>query len=745
MRWSLTVATILALVIPPAVATGQGQMETAGPDTSSQVTALDGAPGQETVTVTGTASFGGQRPVEVADDPANDANLTPRIGDLEGTEPGVDLLTASLSVPDPGVPELLMRWQVADLPTERMIPEAVRYTFPFKVGNVAYRVQAKFSNVADPESPLDSQILGAFFELRGNCTASFMGTGIARCEHLAWLSGSVDPVSSTVSIRVPLGSAAASQIVLGAEIRRNDSLNPDLNDLLAGYELGGVTPSTPVDDRATLAPSFTIPAPDVALGLAPPGTDARNVTYDTPATLSADGSFSGTVSTIGMQSGTFDVFARACFANNCGYRSLGGQSLAIGDLAAALSIPKPGEPDRSFAFWDGANAGDRLFYATPSAGLSTCANAPCYTYKLRVDTPGAARLRIALDVSQRRDGYFLQVVPPAGNSQSRTNSNQFNSELFFDAPPTGIYTITVRPASTQNSAFAMRAKLEQQIPARQSTEDGLIPPNLRPTAPYELGFAAPVLAAANGPFIAPDDANPPLGAAGHGAASCTPDETLDDQAIRCLRFSFGLSNIGPGPFTIRGPGNAATPQPLYQCVQRADGTVFSRPAGMQQFHQEHLHNHYLDLIQVELHRVTDPEAGTMVPAGDGRKLGYSPADQSIADWDAFNQEPGTGSSLDCDGGGLRFALSIGWGDVYRYQRLGNFVNFGLNPDGLYVVRLKIDPLNTVLEANENDNTSYTYVRVTLDQIDILEYGRGQSPFDPNKQVLQLRRKAGVPW
>jgi len=254
-----------------------------------------------------------------------------------------------------------------------------------------------------------------------------------------------------------------------------------------------------------------------------------------------------------------------------------------------------------------------------------------------------------------------------------------------------------------------------------------------------------VLAAANGPFIAPDDANPPISAAGHGAASCTPDETIDDQAVRCLRFSFGLSNIGPGPFTIRGPGNSTTPQPLYQCVQRADGSVFSRPAGTQQFHQEHLHNHYQDLILVDLLKVTDPQTGTLQPSGAGRKLGYNPADQSIADWEAFNQEPGTGNSLNCDGGGVRFSLSIGWGDVYRYQRLGNFVNFGANTDGLYVVRLKIDPTNHVLEADETDNVGYTYIRVTLDQVEVLEYGRGQSPWDPNKEVLKLRRKAGVPW
>ena len=720
--------------------------------TSSAVTSLSGDPSSGAIT--GTATFGGQDPVQVADDPANDANLTPRVGDSRGTEPGVDLLTASLSVPSAGVPELLVQWQVADLPADGIVPEGVRYSFPFKVGNTAYLVQAKYSNAADPDTAPDAHA-GQAFELRGSCVPSFNGTGVARCSHVAWLAGSVDPVSGTISARVPLGSPLAPGLVPGAALRRNDSPSADLNDIIAGYQ-AGLTPSTPLDDRATFGPSgapgfsFALPAPEVSLGVAPAGTDPRDLEYDTPAALAADGSFSGEVSTAGLAPGTFDVFARACFSSNCGYLSLGGAVLAIGDLTAVLSIPGPGEPDRSFAFWDGADIGDRLFYSTPSTSMSNCTNSPCFTYKLRVDTPGAARLRIGLDASMRNDGFSLQVVPPSGNTRSAVNSNAFNSELFFDDPPTGIYTVLVRPVSTENSEFAIRAKLEKVLPVRQPNEDGLLPPNLRPTAPYELGFAAPINPL-NGPFLAPDDANPPVAVGGHGPVSCSPDETLDDQVVRCLRFSFGLANIGPGNFDVRstgGGGLTGGTSPLIQCVERPAGTPIARPAGTTTFHPTHLHDHYNDLIMVELHRVTDAQAGTMVPAGDGRKLGYSPADQSIADWFAFNQnERGTsGSAGTCqDGAATLFGLSVGWGDVYRYQRAGNFVDFGVNLDGLYVIRLVIDPLDNVLEANETDNVGYTYVRVTLDSIEVLEHGRGLSPWDPNKHVLQLRRKAGVPW
>ncbi|HVM10843.1 MAG TPA: plastocyanin/azurin family copper-binding protein [Actinomycetota bacterium] len=724
-------------------------------DTSSTVATLSGS--ATTGAVSGTATFGGQKPVVVADDPANDANITPRVTDRDGTEAGVDLLNATMSVSNPNQPELLVRWQVADLPTERIVPEGVRYTLPFKVGNAVYVVQAKFSNVTDPDHATNAAghagRLGASFELRGACNPSVQGTGIAHCSHRGWLQGSVDPVSSTISVRVPVGSSMAPEIVPGAQLRRNDSSNPDLNDIIAGYQLASLTPSTPLDDRATFGPanaegfSFTIPAKRVSLGTAPKGSDPRDVEYTTEATLQLNGSFSGTVPVQGVAPGTFDIFARACFAQNCGYRSLGGATLATGNVTAALSLPEEGQADRSYAFWRGGEVGDRIHYALPSQPqpFANCTSSPCFTFTVRVDTPGAARLRVALDASKRNDGFLLQVTSPGGASQSATNSNRWNSELFFSNPGTGVWTILVRPVSAEHAEFGMRAKLEREIPARVADENGLLPPNLRPTAPFELGFEGPALFPANGPFIAPDDANPPAGVAGHGAYSCTPDETLDGEAIRCLRFSFGLSNVGPGPFVIRGDGgNSTDVRPLFQCVERADGSALSRPAGSQQFHPQHLHNHYLDLIELDLQRA-DPQAGTMTPVGDGRKLGYSPIEQAIGDWYAFDQIPGT-NNLACAGGDRRFALSIGWGDGYRYQRIGNFVDFGTNLDGHYVVRLKIDPLNHVLESDERDNIAYTYIRVSqLDRIEILEYGRGEGPFDPNKQVLQLRRKGGVPW
>ena len=431
--------------------------------------------------------------------------------------------------------------------------------------------------------------------------------------------------------------------------------------------------------------------------------------------------------------------------------------LTIPGLAAGQTPPEqvgvlrlqqsPDDPDESFVFWKGGQVGDAPHHSLPVDNtLASCQNVPCFRYMLAVESPGAARLRLAIDTPARNDNFQTQVTGPDGEQVSQVNHNRFNAELFIDDPPVGSYEILVRPYSASNTTFQMRAKLERSIPTDQPNADGFLPPDLRPTAPYEFGFIAPANPL-NGLFP-PDDVNPPLDVAGVHPLSCAADEMAEDGANRCLRFSFGLVNVGPGNFDMRWAGGSQTEGPMFQCVQRADGPPVSRPAGSFEFHRTHFHTHVKDIFYNELYKVADPETGRMFAAGSGQKLGYSPADQALADWHRFAAAPvGTSASAgNCqEGAGSRLGMSVGWGDVYRWQRPGNFVEFGTNEDGLYVVRLTADPMNNILESNENNNTGYSYIRVNGDKVEVLEHGRGLSPWDPNKQVLTPRIANGPPW
>ena len=399
-------------------------------------------------------------------------------------------------------------------------------------------------------------------------------------------------------------------------------------------------------------------------------------------------------------------------------------------------------------FWDGGYVGFDPLWSAPlapsNAALDRCSldGHPCFVFTLET-TQAAARLRVGLDTPMRDDGFEVVVTPPTGEPVRATNGNQYSIELYVLDPPVGTYSISVAPYSAEYADFRMRAKLESAIPGIEPGEGDVLP-NLQVTRLWEFGFAAPANPG-NGLFP-PDDVNPPADVAGYHPVSCTLDEQLGydggpvaagdgEPAQRCLRYSFGLANVGEGNFDVRFTGDrSGDPAQMFQCIQQRDGSVpRAQVAGTGSYHQTHGHFHYDDIIHHTIYEVIDPEAGVMIPAGEGKKIGYSPADQGMPHWWLFNQAQrgSSGSGGDCTGGqsGSRVGMSPGWGDAYRYQRPGNFVEFGVNDDGLYVVTTTADPLSQVAESDEADNTSYAYLRVIGDQVDVLETGLGSSPWN----------------
>lgn len=392
------------------------------------------------------------------------------------------------------------------------------------------------------------------------------------------------------------------------------------------------------------------------------------------------------------------------------------------------------------AFWDGGNVGSSPTYSAPLVasvnGLDRCANVgPCSRFRLKVEKPGAI-LRVGLDTPARDDGFEMIITSPAGVTTRATNGNQYSIETFISNPAAGIWNITVAPYSADNATFRMRAKLEATPYKPKADSKRRLLPNLQVTRLWEFNFTAPANPG-NGLFP-PDDVNPPLDVLGYHPLSCAADEIAEEGAVRCLRYSFGLANVGHGNFDVRSISNQTDAYAMTQCIQRSSGAPIAHPAGKGAFHKTHGHAHYLDIIFHKLMKVKSLKSGSMTSAGKGKKLGYSPADQGIPHWNSFtNAASGTGGSAgSCvPGSTARLGMSRGWGDAYRYQRPGNYVEFGANGDGYYVVRTTADPLNHVIESDETDNTSYALVRVVGDEVDVIESGVGDSPWDPDKQVF----------
>ena len=379
--------------------------------------------------------------------------------------------------------------------------------------------------------------------------------------------------------------------------------------------------------------------------------------------------------------------------------------------------------------------------------------APCPTFELRL-AGGGDRLRVAYDTPSRTNSFELELTGPNGETTKVDGSNVFDAEAFVAKPAAGTWRVRVIPQGVSYAFFRMRAKLEGPAPAKPAQKVPLLP-DLRADPPYELGFVAPA-----NPLNAaypPDTVNPPLSAAGEAPASCTADEMAPADvggggAHDCLRLTSGPMNVGDGPFlkvfhfaTDAANGGLSADGafirgPAYQDILWSDGSITQRRAGTYSFHTTHAHFHDDGILTYELFKVVGDE---LIPAGKGTKSGFCPADQLMGQWRSFTQDPAgdygsgdapTGSCYGAADNGL-LSLTRGWGDVYRWQRPGQYVEWTGNGDGYYVVRTTVDKSNTTLETNENDNASYAYIRVTGRSIDLLERGWGEGPFDPHKVVF----------
>jgi len=372
--------------------------------------------------------------------------------------------------------------------------------------------------------------------------------------------------------------------------------------------------------------------------------------------------------------------------------------------------------------------------------------------------PGGARLRVALDTPSREDGFVLELVAPDGTATSESAANQFNTEVFVADPAPGAWTVRVVPDGATDASVRLRAKLETaaEAAAPRSGPRRALLPNLKAVPPYELGFVAPANPL-NG-LYPPDTVNPPLSAAGQEPVSCTADEAAPvaaggAAARDCLRLTTGPINAGEGPFVKTftfaedlAAGEAAPPLlrgAAEQVVFFSDGTTERRPAGAYSFHTTHAHFHDEGILTYELFRVVGGRDGrSLEPAGAGTKSGFCPADQLIGEWRRFTQDaPGTFGEGDTATGNCfsptdgAFALTRGWGDVYRWQRPGQYVEWAGNGDGHYVVRATVDKGDVTLESDETDNSAYALVKVVGRRVELIERGQGGSHLDPGHVVF----------
>lgn len=363
--------------------------------------------------------------------------------------------------------------------------------------------------------------------------------------------------------------------------------------------------------------------------------------------------------------------------------------------------------------------GQSLFWNGPHVGSSDeggrCNGDPCWTYEL--DVARGYRLRIGIDHPEVGDVYTVEVEPPQGSSfRFSPGAGLYSEEAVREDPEPGIWRVTVIATDVTDSAFRMRARLEREEPSL-GTKNGPVLPNLQVLPPHEASFLVPLT---NG-----STDGEPQSADASGAGSCHLEEYVEDGAVRCLRFAFGVRNTGRGPLQLYYEGGIPNDHELFQRVQRGDDSYFDRPAGVARFHKTHGHYHHHDAVGLQLFAVTDRKKGALEPAGERRNKGFAHRNELLRDWNTFYP-------IWSDFG---FGLRAGWSDIYEWDRPGNYIDFGLNGDGYYVIRMWADPVDGILESNERDNAGYTYLKVTGSDVKLLEAGRGKDPWDPCRIVV----------
>ena len=372
---------------------------------------------------------------------------------------------------------------------------------------------------------------------------------------------------------------------------------------------------------------------------------------------------------------------------------------------------------------------------------SSCGPQNCWTYRLQLMDPGR-RLRVGIDHPDHHDEFALEVEGPDGTATTARHGFLETPEVLVPAPRSGLWTVRVIAEDASKTGFEVRAKLEMVAPGPSPGQ--VARPNLRPEPGFDFSFTAPAGSNYAGGGEVPID------------VSCHADEVAEDLALRCLRFSFGYQNTGPGPLALRfdpltdlATGTTKVRQRIYVGDRTpdvySDNDYEERPAGTATYHKVHGHFHYDAVFQAQVLRVLDLERGRAQEIGIAEKRGACAHDWVLVDFERFYQDvAGTADSgTDCSFGFtdprstvMRIGLSRGWADIYTANLSDNYAHFGLGDEGLFLIRVWADPDDHIAESNENDNVAYSLIEVTGDEVRQMERGRGAGPWDPASKRLR---------
>ena len=193
---------------------------------------------------------------------------------------------------------------------------------------------------------------------------------------------------------------------------------------------------------------------------------------------------------------------------------------------------------------------------------------------------------------------------------------------------------------------------------------------------------------------------------------------------KLLRYSASVVNIGVGPMQAEGSRTSTeeTQMSVQQRIFDAEGGSRSVPTSARMFFAGDGHNHWhVDDLEIsELERLDNG-----IKVGSGAKHGFC-----FYDYFAFNLGlPGAPASkvyTTCGTNGSvltqTMGISVGWGDLYRYSLVDQWVDITNVSPGRYRLRTTADLQNRYLETNEANNFTWTDLQLKGNGVRVIAQG-----------------------
>lgn len=324
-------------------------------------------------------------------------------------------------------------------------------------------------------------------------------------------------------------------------------------------------------------------------------------------------------------------------------------------------------------------------------------------------------VQIAIKWEDESQDLDLYVFGPDGDEVASSAGPVSTAEsVNIDNASNGDYRVVVVPSGAEETEYEGVADIERynrRRPVRYLRPDLVSLPARNPqiaTSAYLFDLPVPSL---------------PTG--------CYPEETLEQGALRCLRFDQIIANVGDGTFELRYMiDDVAGDRRLLQRVYRSDGSFRDFDSGSYVLHPTHAHFHYTGFATSKLWRATP--GGDRIgsaPIAAGRKNGFCMIDVENVWFGRKGDAPRTYIPPSClapteiDPGAARAAavngISVGWADVYNWFLPDQFIEISGVPDGYYLLETIADPDDTIVEKRQENNASEVLIRLCGDRAEIV--------------------------